>query len=136
MYKLDNNAHSVFLLHYHLIMVVKYRRKVIDDTISDRARNIFEYIAPSYGITLEEWNHDIDHVHVMFRAQPKTELSKFINAYKSASSRLLKKEYPQIRGKLWKEAFWSQSFCLLSTGGAPIEVIRRYIESQGEKKHE
>lgn len=136
MYKLDNNAHSVFLLHYHLIMVVKYRRKVIDDTISDRARNIFEYIAPSYGITLEEWNHDIDHVHVMFRAQPKTELSKFINAYKSASSRLLTKEYPQIREKLWKEAFWSQSFCLLSTGGAPIEVIRRYIESQGEKKHE
>ena len=54
----------------------------------------------------------IDHVHVMFRAQPKTELSKFINAYKSASSRLLKKEYPEIREKLWKEAFWSQSFCL------------------------
>ena len=134
--KLDNNAHSVFLLHYHLIMVVKYRRKVIDDNISQRARSIFEYIALSYGITVEEWNHDIDHVHVMFRAQPKSELSKFINAYKSASSRLLKKEYPFIRDKLWKEAFWSQSFCLLSTGGAPIEVIRRYIESQGEKKHE
>lgn len=131
--KLDNNAHSVYLLHYHLIMVVKYRRRVIDDTISQRARNIFEYIAPSYGITLEEWNHDIDHVHVMFRAQPKSELSKFINAYKSASSRLLKKEYPAIREKLWKEAFWSQSFCLLSTGGAPVEVIRHYIESQGEK---
>jgi len=136
MEKLDNNAHSVYLLHYHLIMVVKYRRRVIDDTISRRARNIFENIAPSYGITLEEWNHDIDHVHVMFRAQPKSELSKFINAYKSASSRLLKKEYPAIREKLWKEAFWSQSFCLLSTGGAPVEVIRRYIESQGEKKHE
>ena len=134
--KLDSNAHSVFLLHYHLIMVVKYRRKVIDDNISKRARGIFQYIAPSYGITVEEWNHDIDHVHVMFRAQPKSELSKFINAYKSASSRLLKKEYPFIREKLWKEAFWSQSFCLLSTGGAPIEVIRHYIESQGEKKHE
>lgn len=136
MEKLDNNAHSVYLLHYHLIMVVKYRRKVLDDTISQRARNIFEYIAPSYGITLEEWNHDIDHVHVMFRAQPKSELSKFINAYKSASSRLLKKEYPEIRKKVWKEAFWSQSFCLLSTGGAPIEVIREYIESQGEKRRE
>lgn len=134
--KLDSNEHSVFLLHYHLIMVVKYRRKVFDDNISKRARGIFEYIASSYGITVEEWNHDIDHVHVMFRAQPKSELSKFINAYKSASSRLLKKEYPFIREKLWKEAFWSQSFCLLSTGGAPIEVIRHYIESQGEKKHE
>ena len=70
----------------------------------------------------------------MFRAHPKSEPSKFINAYKSASSRLLKKEYPQIRERLWKEAFWSQSFCLLTAGGAPIDVIRRYIETQGEKK--
>ena len=103
--ELDHNAHSVYLLYYHLIMVLKYRRKVIDDDISDRAREMFGYIAPKYGITLEEWNHDIDHVHVMFRAEPKSENSKFINAYKSASSRLLKKEYPQIREKLWKEAF-------------------------------
>ena len=72
----------------------------------------------------------------MFRAQPKSEISKFINAYKSASSRLLKKEYPQIREKLWKDAFWSQSFCLLTAGGAPIEVIREYIETQGEKGNE
>ena len=64
------------------------------------------------------------------------ELSKFINAYKSASSRLIKKEYPEIRQKLWKEMFWSQSFCLLSAGGAPIEVIRQYIETQGENKSE
>ena len=72
--EMDCNAHSVFLLYYHLVMVVKYRRKVIDDQISGRA-------------------------------QPKSEISKFINAYKSASSRLLKKEYPQIRERLWEEAF-------------------------------
>ena len=132
--KMDHNAHSVYLMYYHLIMVVKYRRKVIDDPISERAKEIWERIAPDYGITLEEWNHDVDHVHAMFRAQPKSELSKFINAYKSASSRLLKKEYPQIRERLWKEAFWSQSFCLLTAGGAPIDVIRNYIETQGEKK--
>lgn len=136
MKKMDNNAHSIFLLYYHLIMVTKYRRKVINDNISTRGKEIFEYIAPNYGIILEEWNHDKDHVHVMFRAQPKSAISKFINAYKSASSRLLKKEYPEIREKLWKGAFWSQSFCLLTAGGAPIEVIRRYIESQGEKGNE
>ena len=68
------------------------------------------------------------------KGQPKTEMSKFINAYKSASSRLLKKEFPIIRQKLWKEMFWSQSFCLLSSGGAPIEVIKEYIENQGQKK--
>ena len=132
--KMDRNTHSVYLLYYHLLMVVKYRRKVIDNQISERAKEIFSYIAPSYGIVLEEWNHDVDHVHVMFRAQPKSEISKFINAYKSASSRLIKKEYPHIRQYLWKEAFWSQSFCLMTTGGASVETIRKYIESQGEKK--
>ena len=131
--KLDNNAHSVFLLHYHLILVVKYRRKVFDDCISERAREIFEYIAPNYKITVQQWNHDSDHVHVMFKAHPKSELSKFLNAYKSASSRLLKKEYPAIREKLWKNHFWSKSFCLITIGEAPLEVLKQYIESQGEK---
>jgi hypothetical protein len=124
----------VFLLHYHLVLVVKYRRNVFDDEISTRAREIFNYIAPKYGITLEEWNYDSDHVHVLFRAQPKSEISKFINAYKSASSRLLKRDFPQIRQKLWKEYFWSRSFCLLTTGGTPTEAIREYIENQGQKQ--
>ena len=132
--ELDTNAHSVFSLHYHLILVVKYRRQVFTDEISERAKEIFEYIAPKYKIELVEWNHDKDHVHILFKGQPKTEMSKFINAYKSASSRLLKKEYPSIRQKLWKEMFWSQSFCLLSSGGAPIEIVRQYIENQGQKK--
>ena len=108
---------------------------MIDNPISERAKEICEHVAPRYGIVLEEWNHDIDYVYVMFHAQPRTELSKFINACKRASSRLLKKEYPEIREKLWKEAFWSQSFCLLTAGGAPVEVIRQYIETQGEKKY-
>lgn len=129
---LDSNSHSVFLLHYHLVLVVKYRRQIFNDEISNRAREIFEYIAPNYNITTEEWNHDKDHVHILFRAHPNTEISRFINAYKSASSRLLKKEFPQIRQKLWEERFWSQSFCLLTTGGAPTEVIKKYIESQGQ----
>ena len=131
--ELETNNHSVFLMYYHLVLVIKYRRKVIDDTISNRLREIFEYIAPNYNITLQEWNQDKDHVHILLKGQPKTELSKFIYAYKSASSRLIKKEYPQIREQWWKENFWSRSFCLLTTGGAPIDVIRKYIDSQGEK---
>ena len=123
---LDTNNHSVFKLSYHLVLVIKYRRKVIDDDISKRLKEIFEYISPKYNVTLEEWNHDTDHVHLLFRGSPNTEISKFLNAYKSASSRLIKKQ-------LWKEYFWSRSYCLLTTGGAPIEVVRKYIESQGMK---
>ena len=132
--ELDTNAHSVFFLYYHLILVTKYRKKVFDDEVSNRARELFETIAPNYKIKVLEWNHEQDHIHVLFKAQPKTELSKFINAYKSASSRVLKKEYPSMKEQLWKEMFWSRSFCLLSSGGAPIDVIRQYIEEQGRKK--
>lgn len=102
---LDNNNHSVFLLYYHLVLVTKYRRKVIDDIISNRLKEIFEKIQDNYNITLQEWNHDKDHVHILFKAHPNSELSKFINAYKSASSRLIKKEYPKIKEQLWKEYF-------------------------------
>ena len=79
---LDTNNHSVFKLAYYLLLVIKYRRKVINDYISNRL----------------------------------TEISKFLNAYKSASSRLIKKEYPSIRKQLWKEYFWSRSYCLLTIG--------------------
>ena len=131
--KLRNNNHSVFAIHFHLILVVKYRKKVINDEISERLKEIFEYIQGNYNIALEEWNHDIDHVHILFRSEPNSNISKFINAYKSASSRLIKKEYPSVISRLYKEMFWSQSFCLISTGGANIETIKKYIESQGEK---
>ena len=136
--KLDNNNHSVFSMYYHLVLVTKYRRKVINDSISNRLREIFDYIAVNYNISVVEWNEDQDHVHILFKAQPNSELSKFINAYKSASSRLIKKEYPEIKEKLWKEYFWSRSFCLITTGGVTIDVIKQYIESQGdqhEKEH-
>ena len=130
---LDTNNHSVFMLHYHLVMCTKYRREVIDDDISNRLKEIFLRIADSYNIVLEEWNHDIDHVHILFRGAPNTELSKFINAYKSASSRLIKKENSGIKKSLWKEMFWSQSFCLISTGGVSVDIIKQYIQTQGQK---
>ncbi|EJQ03125.1 hypothetical protein IE3_05496 [Bacillus cereus BAG3X2-1] len=131
--KLDSNNHSVFLLYYHLVLVVKYRRNVFDDDISDYAKDMFVRLSENYNITLIEWNHDVDHVHILFKAHPNTEMTKFINAYKSASSRLIKRDFPQVKKKLWKEMFWSRSFCLLTTGGLPIDVVKKYIENQGEK---
>lgn len=128
--KLDTNNHSVFLMNYNLVLVVKYRRKVINEEISNRLEEIFKYISPKYNIKLQEWNYELDHLNLLFRGQPNTEISKFINAYKSASSRLIKKEFPEIKTQLCKEAFWSRSFCLLTKGGVSIDIVRKYIENQ------
>lgn len=98
--KFDTNKHSVFLSYYHLILVTKYRRKVISSPIGERLRKIFENIGKNYYVVVEEWNFEEDHIHVLFRTKPSTCLSKFINAFKSASSKLIKKKFPEIRKKL------------------------------------
>lgn len=126
----DTNGHSVYSLNYHLILVVKYRRHVFTNEISQRAKEIFTYIGKSHNAEIIEWNHDEDHIHVLFKTRPQIDLGKFINAYKSASSRLLKKEFPEIQEKLWDKYFWSASSCIISVGGAPIEIIKQYIENQ------
>jgi len=131
--KLDKNQHSVYSINYHLVMVIKHRRKVISDEISGYLKATFERIGATYGVELVEWNHDKDYVHVIFKCIPQTDPAKFINAYKSVSSRLVKKNYPEIRQYLWNETFWTKSYCLISTGEVSIGVIKQYIESQGQK---
>ena len=134
--KYNTNQHSVYLLQYHFILVVKYRRKVLNDAICKRLREIFEYIAenPRYSLKVIEFNHDIDHLHILFESEPKSELVKFINAYKSASSRIIKQEFQYIRRLLWKEYFWSKSYFLATTGGVSLEVLKKYVENQGVKE--
>lgn len=130
---LDKNQHSVYTLTYHLVLVTKYRRKVINQQIYSKLEEIFERIGRTYNIELQESNYGLDHVHFLFKAKPDTELLKFINSYKSASSRLIKKEYPEIKKKLWKEAFWKIGYFISTTGGANIDTIRKYIERQQRK---
>ena len=126
--------HSVYSITLHLVLVVKYRRNVIDDTISNRIKEIFELIGDSHEVKILEWNHDIDHIHTILSISPLTNLNKYINAAKAASSRLIKKEFPSIKLKLWKEAFWTRGFYVSSTGSTQIEVIKNYILNQGEKE--
>ena len=130
--KLNSNNHSVFKMYFHLVLVTKYRRKVINDEILEFFKERFITLGEKYNIHLEEMNHDSDHLHILFRGEPKSNISKFINGYKSATSRKVKELYPYVLEKLWKSQFWSRSFCLMTTGGAPIETIKAYIESQGD----
>ena len=126
--------HSVYSITLHLVLVVKYRRNVIDDVISERIKDIFESIGSTHNVDILEWNHDIDHIHTMLSISPSTNLNKYINAAKAASSRLIKKEFPMIKSKLWKEAFWTRGFYVSSTGSTQIDVVKNYILNQGEKQ--
>ena len=131
--KLDNNNHSVFRLDYCLVMCTQDCCRVMDEDISDRLKEIFMKISPSYNISLEKWEYDADHVCILFRGQPNTEMSRFINAYKSAGSRLIRKEFPQVKKTLPDGKFWSRSFCLLTAGSAPSDIVDQYIRTQGRE---
>ena len=125
--------HSVYSITLHLVLVVKYRRNVINDIISKRIKNIFETIALSHDVEIVEWNHDKDHIHTILSVSPSTNLNKYINAAKAASSRLIKKEFPDITLKLWKECFWTRGFYVSSIESTQLEVVKNYILNQGEK---
>ena len=124
--------HSVHNMNYHLVLVTKYRREVIDGQISADLQGIFERIGKSHDIKLVEWDHDQDHIHALYKAAPTTHQAKFVNAYKSASSRLIKRDYPGIKKQLWKEFFWSRSYYIATCGGVTIDMIEDYIKDQGE----
>lgn len=125
--------HSVYSITLHLVLVVKYRRDVIDDTISNRIKEIFETIGLSYDVEIIEWNHDKDHVHTILSISPSTNLNKYVNAAKAASSRLIKKEFPNVKLQLCENSFWTRGFYVNSTGSTQIEVVKNYILNQGEK---
>lgn len=127
---LDSSCHSVYSLYYHLVLIIKYRVKILDKNKSKKLKEMFLKIQDDYGIMLVEWNYEKDHVHILFTAKPNTNLSKFIGVYKSMSSRLIKKYFPQIKRRLWTGKFWSNSYCLISTGGVSTEVIKSYIKNQ------
>ena len=128
--ELDKTQHSVYKLTYHLVLVIKYRRKVINLPIYERLMAIFNNIGLKYNVLILESNFESDHVHILFKSSPNINLQKFVNSYKSASSRLIKKEYPEIKDKLWKSQFWKIGYFITTTGGANIETVKQYIEKQ------
>ena len=131
-YKFDKNAHSVFALQYHFVQCIKYRRKVLDfPEIIEELKTRTHKIAESYGIEILCIETNLDHIHILFKAKPQTQIIKFINNWKSATSKALRNKFKkQIKNKLWKDVFWSASYCLLTTGQTTLEQVKKYIESQ------
>lgn len=130
------NRHSCYKLTYHLVVVTKYRNKVINKEILERLNEIFTYIMEeSWGCNILEFNGEEDHIHVLFEAPPQVELAKLINNTKTVSSRRIRKEFESHVSKFyWKPYFWSNSYLILTTGGATIDVIKKYIKEQDNPK--
>lgn len=126
-----HGRHCVFLMHIHLVFVTKYRREVFTKEILNDLRVIFAQTCLDFEAELVEFDGEDDHVHLLVNYPPKVAVSNLVNSLKGVSSRLVrKKNYPSIQKKLWGNMLWSPSYFAGSCGGAPIAVIRQYIEQQ------
>lgn len=135
-YKFDKNCHSVYSLQYHLIVVVKYRQKAFtNEKIIERLKQLTKDIATDFDCEIINQECDIDHIHIILKCKPQTELTKLINSLKGVTSRILRKEFAsQLRHILWGDSFWSDSYCLITTGQTTLDQLKKYVESQGKQK--
>lgn len=118
-------------MHVHLVFVTKYRRNVFTKTLLEELHTIFHNTCQDFEAELVEFEGERDHVHLLVNYPPKVSVSKLVNSLKGVSSRLVRKNnYPAIRQALWGNSLWSPSYFAGSCGGAPLEIIRQYIEQQ------
>ena len=114
-----------------MVFVPKYRRKVITERVFQILRAAWEGVCRDFGATLQESNFESDHVHLLIAYPPKVALSVLVNSLKGVSARRLRAEdLSEVRAKLWGAHFWSPSYCVVSCGGAPLGIVKRYIEQQ------
>jgi len=121
----------VALLHVHLVFVTKYRRGVLSERAIEVIREAASKVCVDFTAQLVEMDGEDDHVHLLVEYPPTVALSRLVNSLKGVTSRQLRaKEYPEVLSKLWGDHLWSPSYFAVSCGGAPIEIVRQYIEEQ------
>lgn len=128
-----SSGRAVSDMKAHLVLVTKYRKKVINQEMLKRLGEIVDNLCTKWDCKLIEFNGESDHVHLLFQYYPQLELPKFITNLKSVSSRRLRSEFPgQINQAYFKAVFWSESYFIASCGGVSVSVLRKYIENQDE----
>lgn len=118
-------------MHAHLVFVTKYRHRVFDDQHLTRLEEIMRMVCGDFEVELVEFNGERDHVHLLVNFPPKVALSRLVNSLKGVSSRRMRQEFPELAQHYWRaNRLWSGSYFAGSVGGAPLDVLRRYIEDQ------
>lgn len=122
--------HCSYALSYHFVFVTKYRRQCFTGAMLARLEEVVKCLCEDWDAQLVEINGEADHVHFLVGLNPKCAPSVVANNFKTVTSRLLRKEFPALRAQYKQPVLWSRSYFVASVGGAPLSVIRQYIEQQ------
>ena len=124
---------STYSANYHLVLVTKHRRKCISREMLVRLKEISTRIISTWEGELLEFNGESDHVHLLLSIPPKVAPSALVNNLKTVTARLIRKEFAGALAKVYdKPVFWSRSYCIITCGGAPLSILKQYIEQQGQ----
>ena len=125
-----HGRHCVFAMHVHLVFLTKYRYYVFDGKAMASLRTIFSKVCTDFAATLVEMDGEDHHVHLLVQYPPKVAVSSLVNSLKGVSSRMLRSERPDLMKRYSKGVLWSPSYFAASCGGAPINILKAYIEQQ------
>jgi len=128
--EIRTGRHCVFALHAHLVFVTKYRKRVFTSEALDILKEVMQKVCDDFDVELAAFDGEDNHVHLLVNYPPQIQLSKLVNSLKGVSSRMLRKQMPSIANRYYKNVLWSPSYFAASCGGAPLSVIKQYVEQQ------
>jgi len=132
--KYKSNKNVVYSCKYHIVWCPKYRRKVLVGEVEKRLKEIIQEVAKECDVEIIEMETDKDHIHILCEVDPQFGVNKFVKLAKGRSSRILREEFPHLKSKL--PTLWTNSYFVATVGGAPLEVIKQYIENQQTSERE
>jgi putative transposase len=128
--EIRTGRHCVFAIHAHLVFVTKYRKRVFTSESLDILKDVMQKVCDDFGVDLAAFEGEDNHVHLLVNYAPQIQLSKLVNSLKGVSSRMLRQRMPSIANRYYKNVLWSPSYFAASCGGAPLSVIKQYVEQQ------
>jgi len=130
MSEIHKNRHAAFNLHVHLVFITKYRKKVLGELHHECFSECVAEVCKSFDAELKECNGEADHIHMLIQYPPTVQLSKLVNNLKSVTSRRMRGGFIDLRAAYSKPVLWSRSYFASSCGGAPLDIIKQYIQNQ------
>lgn len=129
--ELKKNRHSIYNLNYHVVLITKYGHKCINDEVFISIKETVARILEGWNGELLEINHAHDHIHILINLPPKISPTNAVTSIKATTSRVLRRDFKEyLKQFYWKDVFWSASYLIVTSGGASLDVIKKYIENQ------
>lgn len=132
MEELDSGAHTSYSLFYHIVWAPKYRRRVLDGRVGERARQIIVETSAKYGYKIDTLKVSPDHIHVLLSLPPRMSVAEAVRTLKSLTARTLLEEFSELKKHLWQGSLWTRGYAVNSVGGLNLDTVRQYITTEQE----